>query len=389
MIRLAGARLVLPDRVLGTGWLDVADGRIAAVADGAAPADGATTLHLSGQTIVPGFIDLHVHGGAGGAHERATVEDVERAVAFHRRHGTTRTLASVTTGPVSLMAAAAETIAGCAGRLPGLEGIHVEGPFLDHTRRGAQDPAALRAPDPRLLQELLDAGGGRVRQMTLAPELAGAGALAEVLAERGVVPAAGHTDATFAQAASAFAGPFRLATHLFNGMRPWHHRDGGAAGAALEHADAVELIADGHHVSHSAMRMVFRLVGARRVALITDAISAAGLPDGPTRVGALDVVVRDGEARLSDGSSLAGSTLTMDAGFRRLVREVGVGLVDAATAASSTPARVLGIDGRVGSLRTGLEADLVVLDEELRVSAVMVGGEWDGPAPGAEGPRAA
>ena len=380
MIRLAGCRLVLPDGVLEDGWIDVADGRIAAVGAGTPPA-GPAPLRLPARTVVPGFIDLHVHGGDGAAFERGDADEVERAVRFHRRHGTTRTLASVTTGDADGMIAATRVIADCAERLPGLEGVHVEGPFLDRTRRGAQNPRFLRAPDTVLLRKLLDAGAGRVRQMTLAPELPGADAIARELAEWGALPAAGHTDADYAHAAAAFRGPFCLATHLFNGMRPWHHRDGGAAGAALDHADAVELIADGHHVSDSAIRMVFRLAGAERVALITDAISAAGLPDGPARVGALDVIVRDGEARLADGSSLAGSTLTLDAGLRRLVRDVGIDLVDAVTAASATPARVLGLADRTGTLEAGKDADLVVLGGDLRVTAVMVGGAWDGPAP--------
>jgi N-acetylglucosamine-6-phosphate deacetylase len=217
--------------------------------------------------------------------------------------------------------------------------------------------------------------------VTLAPELPGAGQLAAELARRGVIPAAGHTDATYAEAAAAFGGPYRLATHLFNGMRPWHHRDGGAAGAALEHAAAVELIADGHHVSASAIRMVFRLAGAGRVALVTDAIAAAGRPDGPARIGELDVVVRDGAARLRDGGALAGSTLTMDAALRRVVRDAGIPLAEAVTAASSTPARMLGIDAETGTLEAGKAADLVVLDAELRVEAVMARGAWDGAAP--------
>jgi N-acetylglucosamine-6-phosphate deacetylase len=381
MIRLEGCRLVVAGDLVDDGWIDVADGRIAAVGSGAPPPGGPPVLRLPGHTVAPGFIDLHVHGGGGGAHESGDEAEVERAVRFHRRHGTTRTLASVTTCDVPAMAAAAAAIAACAQRLPGLEGIHLEGPFLDAARRGAQDPRFLRAPDAGVLGELLDAGGGRVRQMTLAPELPGAATLADGLAARGIVPAAGHTDATYAQAADAFAGPFRLATHLFNGMRPWHHRDGGAAGAALEHADAVELIADGHHVSDAAMRLVFRVAGAGRVALITDAIAAAGMPDGAAQVGGLDVLVRDGQARLRDGGALAGSTLTLDAAVRRLVLEVGIGLADAVTAATATPARILGLGGVTGSLTAGKSADLVVLDEDLRVAGVMLEGAWDGAPP--------
>jgi N-acetylglucosamine-6-phosphate deacetylase len=330
--------------------------------------------------VVPGFVDMHVHGGGGASYTDADgiadgiTDGISKAAGFHRRHGTTTTLASLVTaapaeliGGVRALAAATETGT--------IAGIHLEGPWLSRSRCGAHDPALMRDPDPAEIDALLAAGGGAIRMVTLAPELPGAAEAIRRFRDAGVVVAVGHTEATYEQAIRAIAAGATVGTHLFNAMPPLHHREPGPALALLQDPTVtVELIADGVHVHPDLVRAVTRAVGAGRVALVTDAIAAAGCGDGAFRLGAVPVDVVSGVARVRGTATIAGSTATMD----RLFRAVGGG--DAALAAavqmtSATPARVLGFE-RVGALRAGYDANLVVLDRDLRVAAVMLRGDW-------------
>jgi N-acetylglucosamine-6-phosphate deacetylase len=320
-----------------------------------------------------------MHGGGGAAVTTSDADEILRAVAFHRRHGTTRTLASLVTAPLDEMVAATKAIARIVRAGPSssghVVGAHLEGPFLHPKRRGSHDPTHLLAPDPAALRALLDAGAGTVRVVTLAPELPGGMELLRDVVAAGAVAAVGHTDASYDEASAAFRAGSRLATHLFNAMRPLHHREPGAAGAALDHDSVTcELISDGIHVHEEALRLVFAAAGPGRVALITDATPAAGMAEGHFHLGPVPIMARGGRVTLLDGVSLAGSTLTMDAAVRHAVRHAGISLLAAARAASTTPAHVLGIAGRVGSIRPGLDADLVVLTADLDVAAVIVAG---------------
>jgi N-acetylglucosamine-6-phosphate deacetylase len=371
-----GCRLVVNDQCL-EGWLRVADGRITQVEAGAPRFDDdhdEVVLDLSGQWLVPGFVDLHVHGGNGASYGSGDLDSVQCAANFHRRHGTTTTLASVVAAPVEDMLAAVGSLAEfAADRL--IAGIHIEGPFLSPQRRGAQNPMHLCAPDPGVLARLLNAGKGYVRVVTVAPELDGGVDLVRRIVDRGAVAAVGHTDATYAEARKAFHAGARLATHLFNGMRPLLSREGGAVGAALNEPDVVvEIVNDGVHVSPAIVSIVTRLTKGR-LAFVTDAMAAAGVGDGIYPLGDMQVRVADGIATLVDGSSIAGSTLTMDAALRRAVLDEAMPMAEAVSAVSATPARLLGRPD-VGSLAPGNTADLVVLDQGLRVARVMVGGEW-------------
>lgn len=393
--------MVLADRLVEHGWLEVSGSAIVGAGEGRPPwagsdADGdGIDARLRGRTIVPGFVDLHVHGGAGRRFEEGDREGAEQAVSLHRGHGTTSQLASISTGPSERMLAATASLAGLVEEGL-LVGIHLEGPFLSHVRCGAQDPAGLRLPDPGLLAELLESGRGTVRMVTVAPELPGALALVEAIAAAGAVPAVGHTDATYEVARAAIERGARVATHLFNGMRPLHHREPGVIAAALEDERVVvELINDGHHLADATARIAQRLAGPRRCALVTDAIAAAGVGDGLYQLGERQVRVEGGRAMLADGSSLAGSALTMDRALRRAVQRVGMSLVDAVLAASTVPAGVLGLGHDRGSLAPGMRADLVVLDGALEVVGTMVGGAWaptqprgEAGAPGVSGVRA-
>ncbi len=361
------ARLVTPSGVIENGWLRVADGRVEALGEGTKRG-----RDLGGAWVLPGFVDLHVHGG-GGHSAMTSREAIREAVAFHRAHGTTSTLVSLVTAPLEHLVRAAGWIADLTEEGLVLGG-HLEGPFLAHSRCGAQDPSALRLPDRAELRRLLDAGRGAIRQVTIAPELVNGNGdtgldLIRDLTERGVVAAIGHTDATYAQAKAGIEAGARLVTHAFNGMRGLHHREPGPVIAAGERSDVVlEVINDGVHLDGAIVRMLDRLA-PRRLALITDAIDATGIGDGEYLLGAMRVRVADGQARLVDNGALAGSTLTMDAAFRRAVHDVGLPVELASHYASAVPARVLGLTDR-GTLTPGARADLVLLDDDLRVIEV-------------------
>jgi N-acetylglucosamine-6-phosphate deacetylase len=374
MTTVVGARVVTPSGVLDGGWVELAGASIARVGDGSPP-PGSVTVDLDGGWLLPGYIDLHVHGG-GGHDLAASPEDLEAGVAFHLAHGTTRTLVSLVTAPVDAMCEQLRWIAALAERGPRPDG-HVlgaplEGPFLSRARCGAQHPEHLVEPDPQILDALLKAGQGYVRTVTVAPELPGALELIDRLVEAGVVAAVGHSDATYAQALTAFERGASLLTHAFNGMRSLHHREPGPVAAAIDAGVACEVINDRVHVHPAALR----LLPPDRLVLITDAIDAAGRGDGRYRLGGQDVDVVGGQARLVAGGALAGSTLTLDEAVRRAVVDVGLSVVQASAAASGHPARVLGIAGRCGSIAPGRDADLVVLDDDLRVRRVMTQGHW-------------
>lgn len=379
---LAGARLVTPDALVAPGWLSVAGGRIAGTGPGEPPgAAGATVIDLAGHTVLPGCIDLHVHGGGGGSFGGDGVDLARTAVEFHRAGGTTRTLASVVSGSEAVMARAAAELAELADD-GALEGIHLEGPFLSALHCGAHDPAALADPDPALADRLLAAGRGRVRMVTLAPERPGALDLVRHLVAQGVVVALGHSAATYDEACRAIDAGARVVTHLYNAMAAPHHRRPGLVGAALDRTEVTaELIADGVHLHPATLRTAF--AAARdRVALVTDALPAAGLGDGRFRFAGRELEVTGGVARLASGP-VAGSTVTSGQAVRHAVVEAGLGLVEAARAAATRPAAVLGLDHRTGSLAVGRDADLMVLDADLRVAGVMVRGVWWGSRPGA------
>ena len=371
MATLANGRLVTPDGIVD-GWLETAGATITAVGPGEPPRPA--DRDVAGQWVVPGFVDIHVHGGAGADFTTGSSEQARRIVALHRRHGTTTMLASLVTADVETMAASIDALAGLVDEGE-LAGIHLEGPFLAPTRRGAHDAGLLRVPEPDVVDRLVSAGPTRVRMVTLAPEQPAAIDAVRRLVDFGVVVAVGHTDATYDQTRAAIDAGAAVGTHLFNAMRPVLHREPGPVPALLEDDRVtVELICDGVHLHPATIRWVLRTASARRVALVTDAMAAAGAGDGDYLLGHLTVRVRDGVARQPDGT-IAGSTLTMDRAFRCVV-DAGASVEEAVTMASTTPAEALGLADEIGSITVGRAADLVVLDRTLHVAAVMVKGSW-------------
>jgi N-acetylglucosamine-6-phosphate deacetylase len=363
MTVLSADKVVTPGGVLEPGWVGVEGGRITRVEEGR-PETSDRHAHV----IVPGFIDIHCHGGGGASFDSADPEECVRAAAFHREHGTTTLIASLVTASPADLERRASVLAELADDGV-VAGVHYEGPFLSPARKGAHDPTLLRAPDPTTVDRLLKIP--HVRMVTLAPELDGGMDALRRVRDAGVIPAVGHTDATYDVVREATRAGARVATHLFNGMRPLHHREPGPILALLEAPEVVvELVGDGVHLHPSIVAHVAQVAGSVRTALVTDAIAAAGMSDGEYRLGGLDVEVSDGVARLTEGGSIAGSTATAAAVFRRTVLTSGVGLEDAVRLAATTPSVLFGLNDR-GAIAHGLRADLVLLDEDLRVQSVV------------------
>ncbi|MFB7272857.1 N-acetylglucosamine-6-phosphate deacetylase [Streptomyces sp. NPDC056244] len=368
---LAGARVVLPTGIVEGGRVIVEGRRIA----GAAP-DGAATLDLSGHWLVPGFVDMHNHGGGGASFTSGSVDDVLTGIRTHREHGTTTLVASTVTGETAFLAQRAGILSELVEQ-GDLAGIHFEGPFISPCRKGAHSEALLRDPDPAEVRKLLDAARGTARMVTLATELPGGIDSVRLLAEHGVIAAIGHTDATYEQTVEAIDAGATVATHLFNAMPPLGHRAPGPIAALLEDERVtVELINDGTHLHPAALELAFHRAGGSRVAFITDAMDAAGFGDGLYQLGPLAVEVKDGVARLVEGGSIAGSTLTLDTAFKRAATVDRLPVEDIVQAISANPAKLLGVDDRVGSLEPGKDADLVVLDADFSVKGVLYKGDW-------------
>lgn len=328
--------------------------------------------------LVPGFVDTHGHGGGGHHYATRDAREALQARDFHRRHGTTTALASLVTASIDTLCAQLATLVPLVDQGE-FAGIHLEGPFLSAAKCGAHDPALLQAPEPQLLDQLLTAGDGRIAMITIAPELPGGLAAIERLVAAGVVAAIGHTDGDETITRRALDAGASQATHLFNAMRPVHHRDAGPIPLLLSDDRAVvELICDGFHLHRDVIAMALAAAGPERTALITDAMVAAGMPDGEYWLGALAVQVRDGEARLLDADgragSIAGSTLTMAAAVE-LVVGLGVPIGDVAMMAASTPARHHRLN-TVGVIAPGRRADLCLIDDRGRLQRVMQSGAW-------------
>ncbi|WP_405389399.1 N-acetylglucosamine-6-phosphate deacetylase [Streptomyces sp. NBC_01102] len=368
---LAGARVVLPTGTVEDGRVIIEGTRIAG-----STREGARTVDLSGHWVVPGFVDMHNHGGGGASFATGTAEDVLTGARVHREHGTTTVVASTVTGDMDFLARQAGMLSELVEQGE-IAGVHFEGPFISPCRKGAHSEQLLRHPDPAEVRKLLDAARGTAKMVTLATELPGGIESVRLLAEHGVIAAVGHTDATYEQTVEAIEAGATVATHLFNAMPALGHRAPGPIAALLEDERiTVELINDGTHLHPAALEMAYHHAGADRVALITDAMDAAGVGDGRYQLGPLAVEVKEGVARLVEGGSIAGSTLTLDTAFRRAVTIDRIPVDDVVRSISANPARLLGLYDRVGSLDPGKDADLVVLDADFAIRGVMRRGEW-------------
>lgn len=377
------ATLVGSDRgsePIADGWVRFEGERIAATGTGDqwrdAAADvivDATAVAGPGALLVPGFVDIHGHGGA-----RASYDDgpdaIRAARALHRARGTTRAVISLVTAPLETLERRAAMVADLMATDADILGSHLEGPFLDPAHKGAHDPGLLRDPEHDAVRRLLDAGRGTVRQVTLAPELPGGMEAIRLVVAAGAAAALGHTGADYAAARAAFDAGATILTHAFNAMPGLHHREPGpVAAAAADSRVTLEVIADGVHLHPEIVRGAFALAPGR-IALVTDAMAATGAADGVYDLGTLKVEVRGGVARLAGGGSIAGSTLTQDAALRFAVG-AGIRLPDAVAALTSVPARAIGRAADLGALAAGRLADAVLLTADLAVRAVWTAGD--------------
>ncbi|WP_409375074.1 N-acetylglucosamine-6-phosphate deacetylase [Streptomyces justiciae] len=368
---LSGATVVLPTGTVQNGRVIIDGDKII----GAAP-ENAQVIDVTGHTLVPGFVDIHNHGGGGASFTSGTADDVLTGIHTHRVHGTTTLVASTVTGDMDFLAQRAGLLSELAEQ-GDIAGIHFEGPFISPCRKGAHSEELLRDPDPAEVRKLIDAARGKAKMVTLATELPGGIDSVRLLAEHGVIAAIGHTDATYEQTVEAIDAGATVATHLFNAMPALGHRTPGPIAALLEDERiTVELINDGTHLHPAALQLAFHHKGADRVAFITDAMDAAGFGDGRYMLGPLEVEVSEGVARLVEGGSIAGSTLTLDRAFKRAVTVDKLPVEDAVAALSANPARLLGMADRIGSLEPGRYADLVLLDADFELKGVMRRGEW-------------
>ena len=378
-------RILTPLEEISEGVILVEDGRIAAIGhrDEIRVPPGAADYSAAGLTVVPGFVDVHIHGAGGHDVMEANARALDCIASTVARYGTTSLVATTVTAPLDETCRSLEGIVRHIRRRekpqanPQLAaeilGMHLEGPFISKARRGVHPPDAIEKPSVEVLGKFLDASNDLVKILTVAPELPGAIPLIEFAVAAGLVVALGHTDADFEQSRAAIRAGARHAVHMFNAMRPFSHRDPGVIGAILTDPEVTaEIIADGVHVAGPAIQVLLGAKGFETVLLVSDGIAATGMPDGNYRLGNFEVTVKDGVCRNAEGK-LAGSTLTLDRALRYVVA-LGVPLVEAVRMATVLPARRLGLAGKKGILAVGADADLVALTPDLRVAGVMTRG---------------
>jgi N-acetylglucosamine-6-phosphate deacetylase len=384
MLAFIARRLVTPTEAVENPVVLVEDGRILDAASRTARAvpGGVTAFDFSDSTLAPGFVDLHIHGGAGYDVMDDVAEALPAVEQLLARHGVTSYYPTTVTAPMDATLRALERLAVAIEKreqrtAPGTAracplGIHLEGPFISHARRGVHPTENLLKPTLAAFDRFWQAGRGRIRMMTIAPELDGALEVIAEAARRGVCVSLGHSDADLPTSQRGIAAGARHATHTFNAMRPLDHRDPGILGAVLTDSRlSADIIADGVHLDPAIVRLFARAKGPQQTVLITDATAATGMPDGAYRLGGLEVEVRDG--RCTSAGKLAGSVLTMDRAVRNLAQFAGWTLEQAAAAASLNPARVGGLPNK-GTLVAGADADFVVLNSAGEVERTFVGG---------------
>jgi N-acetylglucosamine-6-phosphate deacetylase len=379
---IRNARIVLPEHVISNGFLEIAKGRIVKVAEGEpAPSSSKLIFDAHNATLTSGFIDLHVHGGNGGAFTSIDPAEHNLAREFHLKNGTTSMLASTHTTEFSSLLAILKSLSESSRSNKNgskVLGIHTEGPFISEHKPGAHIVAQLKTGDLSSIDQVLSAADDFVSMVTVAPEIPGGLEAIKYLSKKRIVSSIGHTNATYAQAVEGIKAGARSTTHLFNAMSPLAHRDPGVVGAVLDNEDIfAELILDGIHIHEAIFRIALKSKGVDRINLITDATSLAGLPDGeygevPDRA----VTKIGGKIVLAGTDTLAGSALSMNMVYQNAAKFAQLTLSELSKISSLNAAKILGQESEIGSLEVGKLADLVLLDAEFKVCATMIEGEW-------------
>jgi N-acetylglucosamine-6-phosphate deacetylase len=381
-ILLHTARVLTPTAEIPDAGILIRDGVIEAIGgrQGMSLPANAEEVRATHLTAIPGFVDVHIHGAGGHDVMEGSPEAMTAVAQMVARHGTTSFVATTVTaspddtcrsveGIARFIATQHETDQAQAEVL----GVHYEGPFISAARRGVHPKEWIQLPSAEMMERFFQAAAGNARILTIAPELLGALPCIDAARKAGVVVAMGHTDATYEQARAGMARGARHAVHVYNAMRPFSHRDSGVIGAVLTSTEVTaELIADGVHVEEAAMRLLIQAKGAGCVVLVSDGVSATGMPDGKYLLGKFEVTVSGGVCRNAEGN-LAGSTLTLDRALRNVVG-LGASLQEAVRMLTINPATLLGIEFKKGALRVGADADIVLLDEGLRVTNVWARG---------------
>lgn len=384
--KIINGRIITPSGVINGGQLLWMDGKIEEISAGNIDVPDAGLIDVKGNYVAPGFIDIHVHGGGGSDFMDGTVDAFLAVAETHARFGTTALLPTILTSTKQQIIqslgvyeqASEHSIQGAQ-----FLGVHIEGPYFSMAQRGAQDPRYIRDPDPAEYEDIL-ASSTSIKRWSVAPERAGAMAFGRLLHNRGILPSIAHTDALYQEVVEAFDKGYTLVTHLYSAMsgvtRRNAYRYGGVIeGAYLLDGMDVEIIADGKHLPPELLQLVYKIKGPDRTALITDAMRAAAMPEGPSVLGniadGMAVVVEDGVAKLPDRTAFAGSTATADRLVRTMVTEARIPLVDAVRMITATPARIMGVTDRMGELAPGKDANMVVFDDGITVQLTLVNGD--------------
>ncbi len=380
---IINGRIIAGDAIL-EGVLVLKDGIIQGINRRKSP--GATVIDAEGRYVAPGFIDIHTHGAGGADFMDGTVEAYQTATRMHASHGTTLLFPTTCTSSNELLFDSFETYrkaqAYCHdGAVMG--GLHLEGPYFAPEQAGAQDPAYLRSPKPEDYEEILEKGGDILKRWSFAPELDGSPAFAAALKARGILASIGHTNATFEECDAAYRSGAEHMTHFFSCMSTVTRRNAYRIAGVVEYGYfqdgmSIEIIADGVHVPKSLLQLVLKIKGVDRIALVTDSMRAAGMPEGKSILGGLaegrEVIVEDGVAKMPDRSCFAGSVATTDRLVRTMVKIAGCSITDAVKMMTLNPARFMGLDARKGTIAPGKDADIVIFDDDIRVSDVLIAG---------------
>lgn len=384
-LKIYNGRIITPYRVLNNGTIVVEDGKIIAVSEGNIDVPGATEIDAKGLNISPGFIDLHCHGGGGHSFLDGTVNAYLKAAEIHARHGTTSMYPTALSGDKEELFKNVDIYSQAdAQNKMGAQflGMFLEGPYYSMEQKGAQDPRYIRDPDRQEYKEILERAP-IIKRWDSAPEREGALEFARYLRSKGVMASMGHTNAVYEDILVAFENGYSLATHLYSGMAGVTRRDsfrfaGGVQSAYLIDELNVEVIADGKHLPPPLLKLIYKQKGADHIALVTDSMRAAGMPDGDSILGSLEngikVIVEDGVAKLPDRSSFAGSVATTDRLVRTMITLADVPLKDAVRMASITPANIMGVAEHKGSLVPGKDADILIFDDDIQIEKTIIKG---------------